>query len=159
MPARARISLESMPLNSVIKTLRTPEVELTIICPEDGGTAPIDVYVEGWSTGDWLIGGYHLHVVVEYVENMWPQRGEVFPLYSAKNDRYEFACVCAVGLEGDAGKELSIKAILVNDEVHELVQEWFRKGAATGDWVPIPENELYQWGGVRVMDEVRVTRT
>jgi len=122
-----------------------PGLEITITSPMDNASVPREITVEGYATRE-LPKGQHLYIVVEYGGRWWPQYSEIMPGYSASSKKWEFSTPVEIGLPEDVGKSLTIRAILVDDAIHQHFQNWFQQA----EWVGISITDINQWGRVAI---------
>lgn len=102
--------------------------------------------------------GWHLYVIVEYESQWWPQHGEVTMSYSKLEDRYEFTVPAEIGVEGDCGKTFVVRAVLVDESVHQLFQNWLQQETDSDEWSGISITDINQQGLHKILDSVNVTR-
>lgn len=131
-----------------------PGPEITITSPMDNASVPREITVEGYATRE-LPKGQHLYIVVEYGGRWWPQYSEIMPGYSASSKKWEFSTPAEIGLPEDVEKSFTIRAILVDDAIHQHFQNWFQQA----EWVGISITDVNQWGRVETRhDSVTVER-
>jgi hypothetical protein len=121
----------------------SPGPEITITSPMDNASVPREITVEGYATRE-LPKGQHLYIVVEYGGRWWPQYSEIMLGYSASSKRRAFSTPADIGLPEDVGKSFTIRAILVDDAIHQHFQNWFQQA----EWVGISITDVNQWGRV-----------
>lgn len=116
-----------------------------ITSPPDGALVPQNITVEGYTTFE--VGeNQHLYIVVEYGRYWWPQSSEITVEYSSTTKRYEFSTPARIGKNTDFNLTFVIRAILVDSDVHQQFQNWFKTGEETGEWPAIPITLAKGWG-------------
>lgn len=135
------------------ETFTTPRSEIEITFPLDGALVAQEITVKGYATAE-LCEEQHLYIMVEYGGRWWPQYSEIVPGYSASSKKWEFSTPADIGLPEDVEKSFTIRAILVDDAIHQHFQNWFQQAT----WIGIPITDVNQWGKMESGDGVTVTR-
>lgn len=132
-------------------------LEITITSPLTGTLVSQSITLEGYANRE-LSGNQHLYIVTDYEGLWWPQDDEVTFDYSQSSGRYNFDVLVGIGSGADVGKTFTIRAIVVDSDVHQDFQNWFEQSESTGEWIGISITEVNQMGNIQIFDSVSVTR-
>lgn len=115
-----------------VVTVNAEEISVKITSPVNKGRVGQKVKVRGTA---YIPGGYHLWIVARHKDFKplwWPQReAEVDPT-TGKWDSLAF-----LGSPQDIGSDFDIGVIVINEEAHAQLRDYWVKAMQYGKWKPI----------------------